>query len=322
MKQSIFLSVLLSFSTFFMPELQAMADKAAVADKGIETEKIKYSWDDQEFHGYLAKPKKIKNHTPAILIVHEWWGHNEYAQKRARMLAEEGYIALAIDMYGDGARADHPSEAGKMASKVSGNIDLMKKRFTAGMKILSSQAMVDREKIAALGYCFGGGVVLQMARERLPLTAVISYHGSLATNSPVNNKEDMPNILVFHGSDDSLISKEDLENFKQEMNAAQANYKVVEFSGAKHAFTNPEATKLGEKFSLPLAYDEEADQRSWQESLAFLKDVFTQAKQKTVKAKVVKKNNKEENQGKNEDKQETPEEEKKEVESTSDKPQE
>lgn len=296
MKQYIVLAIFFGFSTLFISTSHAMADKSATADKGIETENIKYSWDDQEFHGYLAKPKKIKKHTPAILIVHEWWGHNEYAQERARMLAEEGYIALAIDMYGNGAKAQHPSEAGKMASMVSGNIDLMKKRFTAGMKILSSQAMVDRENIAALGYCFGGGVVLQMARERLPLAAVISYHGSLTTSNPAQGKEAMPHVLVFNGSDDPLIKAEDLENFKQEMTLAEANYEVVEFPGVKHAFTNPEATKLGKEFSLPLAYDKKADQQSWQQSLTFLKNVFAQSKQKVVKAKVIDKSQETEKQ--------------------------
>ncbi|MCI5072911.1 dienelactone hydrolase family protein [bacterium] len=292
MRQVTILSTLFVLSLFFIPLSSAMTNKSVTKEKDIETEKIKYSWDDQEFHGYLAKPKKLKKHTPAILIVHEWWGHNAYAQKRAEMLAEEGYIALAIDMYGNGEKAQHPSEAGKMASRVSGNIDLMKKRFHAGMKILSSQAMVDGDRIAALGYCFGGGVVLQMARERLPLTAVISYHGSLSTSQPVKGTEEMPKVLVFHGSDDPLVSEEDLEKFKQEMKAAQADYDVVEFPGVKHAFTNPDATELGEKFSLPLEYNKKADQASWERSLMFLKNVFTQTKQKTVKAKVVNENQK------------------------------
>jgi dienelactone hydrolase len=206
--------------------------------------------------------------------VHEWWGHNEHARNSARKLAQAGYVALALDMYGDGKRADHPDQAGKFAGEVGKNLPLMKSRFEAGMKTLRQQSQVDDKRVAAIGYCFGGSVVLQMAREGEPLRGVASFHGGLATEHPAKPGKVRARVLVLNGADDAMVPAEQIAAFKKEMESAKADYKLVNYAGAKHSFTNPEADANGAKFNLPLAYNAEADQKSWAELQSFLKLVF------------------------------------------------
>ena len=207
-------------------------------------------------------------------MVHEWWGHNEYARKRAHMLAELGYTALAVDMYGDGKTADHPDDAGKFSNAVGGNPPLAKARFDAALDTLKQQATVDTDKIAAIGYCFGGSIVLGMARMGSDIDGVVSYHGSVATKSPAKKGDIKTSIRVFNGADDPFVKAEQIEAFKSEMDAAGADYEFVNYPGALHSFTNPGANEKGEKFGLPLAYDPEADKDSWQRTQAFFDQVF------------------------------------------------
>ena len=231
----------------------------------IKTEDIHYQWGGQSFSGFLAQPKKLRQKKiPGVIIVHEWWGHNNYIQRRAKQLAEEGFVVFALDMYGEGKQAQHPKKAGELSSQVMSSMDVMKKRFLAGLEILKNHQNVSQDNISAMGYCFGGGVVLQMAREKLALKKVVSFHGSLKTKWPVKGELKSPEILVFHGSKDPLVSPENLNAFKQELNAAKANYEIVEYSGVMHAFTNPDADKYAKKFNLPLAYDADADKKSWE----------------------------------------------------------
>lgn len=235
---------------------------------------IAYQNDNLEMKGYLAAIDDGNTKKPGILVVHEWWGHNDYARKRADMLAKEGYVALAVDMYGDGKQADHPKDAMKFSSAVFSNMKEAKSRFLAALETLKSHPHVDKNKIGAIGYCFGGGVVLTMARMGVDLDGVVSFHGSL--KSPVQPKKNgvKADILVFNGAADPMVTSDDIKNFNKEMKTAKASYKVVNFEGAKHAFTNPEADELGKKFQLPLAYDKEADEKSWQGTLKFFKGIF------------------------------------------------
>jgi len=225
--------------------------------------------------GYLAYDNSVTGKRPGVLVVHEWWGHNDYARKRAGMLAELGYTALAVDMYGDGKQAEHPDEAGKFASQVRQNMSVATERFKAAMKVLQEHQTVDPDQIAAIGYCFGGGIVLQMARQGLDLDAVVSFHGSLATDNPAEPGEIKARILVLHGAEDKLVSPEQLQSFHREMKAAGADYKFIPYPGAKHSFTNPEADVYAEKFNIPVGYNAEADQRSWQDMQEFLRETFT-----------------------------------------------
>jgi dienelactone hydrolase len=240
----------------------------------LQTKEIDYLSNGQVLKGYLAYDKKIKGKRPGVLVVHEWWGHNEYARKRARMLADLGYTAFALDMYGDGKQATHPNEAGKFAEEVSKNTDKAEKRFLAALDLLSSHETVNPDQIAAIGYCFGGGVVLHMARTGVDLDGVVSFHGSLTTDTPANPGTVKAGILVLHGADDPLITPEQVEQFKQEMEMAGIDYKFVAYPGVKHSFTNPEADSYGEKFNLPLKYDLEADNQSWEEMQKFFKLLF------------------------------------------------
>ena len=238
----------------------------------IKVMEVTYSTDSTQMRGYIASPANAEN-APGILIVHEWWGHNEYTRKRAEMLAELGYVAFAIDMYGDGKQAEHPSDAGKFAGKVFENMPEAKARFEAAMKQLKAQPGIDPDKIAAIGYCFGGSVVLTMANAGYDLDAVAAFHAGISL--PIQPGEDLKaKVLVANGADDPMVTAEAVTSFKNAMDAAGADYQYIAYEGAVHAFTNPGADALGEKFKIPLAYNKAADEQSWEELKKLLNSVF------------------------------------------------
>lgn len=238
-------------------------------------EEITYSADGTELKGYVAYDDAIKGKRPGVLVVHEWWGHNEYARKRAQMLAEEGYVGFALDMYGGGKTAGHPDQAGEFSAAVKQNMPMAEKRFRAALDVLKKHPQVNRRDIAAIGYCFGGGIVLEMARRGVPLDAVASFHGSLTTDNPAEPGEVQADIFVANGADDPFVKDEQVRAFKEEMEQADAEYRFVSYPGAKHSFTNPDATRLGEKFGLPLEYNEQADKQSWAAMLRMFDTVFS-----------------------------------------------
>ena len=242
----------------------------------IVTKELNYNHNNTVMKGLLAFDDSIEGSRPGVLVVHEWWGHNAYARKRAIMLAESGYIALAIDMYGDGKTAGHPKDASKFSKAVAGNLPVAKERFMAAMNTLKQQKSVNPEKIAAIGYCFGGGIVLQMARQGIDLDGVVSFHGSLTSSIPVYKGSIKSKVLVFNGEADSFVKAEHIDAFKTEMEAADVDYQFVNFIGAKHSFTNPAADSFGEKFNLPLAYDKKADEASWQAMHQFFDTLFNE----------------------------------------------
>lgn len=241
---------------------------AAVVEKEVE-----YKSGDVTLKGLLAYDEALSSTRPAVLVVHEWWGHDEHGRNSARKLAKEGFVALALDMYGEGKQAHHPDTAGKMATEVVSNWKLMKARFDAAREYLGRQQHVDATRIAAIGYCFGGHVVLQMARAGEPLRGVVSFHGDLETSTPAEAGKVKADILVLNGAADPFVPPEQLANFEKEMDAAGVRYRVVNYPGAQHSFTNPKATENGRKFNLPLVYDAQADQQSWNEAMTFLKQV-------------------------------------------------
>jgi len=248
---------------------------AALADSGVTAKEVSYSSEGVVMKGYLAYDKKVKGKRPGVLVVHEWWGHNEYARKRARMLAELGYTALAVDMYGEGKTADHPGDAGKFSSELMKNFDVAQKRFAAAMAFLKKQHTTDPARIAAIGYCFGGGIVLNMARQGADLKGVASFHGSLAAVKPAQPGGVRAKILVLHGADDKFVTPEQIEAFKKEMKDAGADMTFIAYPGAIHSFTNPDADRYAKKFELPLGYNAEADKKSWDELKKFLEAVFS-----------------------------------------------
>lgn len=248
---------------------------SGVAQAAVKGEEVSYKDGQVVMKGYMAWDDAKAGKRPGVLVVHEWWGHNEHARDRARALAAQGYTALAVDMYGEGKIADHPDSAGKFSGEVRKNLPLMTARFNAARKALARHKTVDAKRVAAIGYCFGGSVVLEMARQGADLAAVASFHGGLTTENPAQPGRVKARVLVLNGADDPFIKPESIEAFKKEMDGAGATYKFINYPGAKHSFTNPDADKNAEKFNLPaLAYHAGVDKESWAELGSFLQNAF------------------------------------------------
>jgi dienelactone hydrolase len=247
---------------------------AVPARAAVEGREVQYTSAGVTLKGYFAWDGASSEKRPGVLVVHEWWGHNEYARRRARMLAELGYAALAVDMYGDGKTAAHPEDAGKFAGEVMKNAEVMKGRFLAALDYLKRQPQVDPAREAAIGYCMGGGVVLNMARAGLDLRGVASFHGSLGAAFTAQPGGVKAKVLVMNGADDTFITAEQIADFLKEMGAARADFRFINYPGAKHSFTNPDADEFAKKFGMPVAYNAVADRSSWEELKGFLADVF------------------------------------------------
>jgi len=222
--------------------------------------------------GFLAWDDAVPGQRPGVLVVHEWWGHDEHARNQARRLAEAGYVGFALDMYGGGKLATHPEDAQKFMAEATKDPAVALARFNLALGLLKSDSHVDPTRIAAIGYCFGGAVVLNMARADHPdLDAVVSFHGVLASETPAKKGAFHARVLALAGADDSMVPPAAVDAFRKEMDAAGATYAVVTFPGAKHSFTNPKAETHGMD---ALAYNAEADKRSWAAMLTLFKDVW------------------------------------------------
>ena len=249
---------------------------SVTAQAALVAKTVDYRADGQALRGYLVYDNAYHGERPGVLVVHEWWGLNSYARGRARMLAKDGYTALALDMYGNGKTANHPKTAEAFMNAVNDNMPVEKARFMAAYDLLDGQPTVKRGDIAAIGYCFGGGVVLNMARLGAPLKSVVSFHGMLMSNIKAEPGSIKPKILVFTGGADKFVPAKEVAAFEQEMKVDKADFRVVVYPGAEHSFTNPGATALGKKFDLPLKYDAAADKDSWAQTRVFLKQTLGQ----------------------------------------------
>ena len=230
----------------------------------VQAQNVAYTANDADMEGYLAYDDSIEGARPGVLVVHEWWGLDDYIRGRARMLAELGYTALAVDMYGTGKRASTPDDAGKLMNEVLGDMAIGEQRFAAAVKLLTDQSTTDAGRLAAIGYCFGGAIVLHSARIGLDLKGVVSFHGALGSFHKPAPGSVKARVLVCHGAADALVPEDEVSNFKAEMDDAQANYEFISYAGALHGFTNPEATERGKATGLPVAYDADTDAQSWQ----------------------------------------------------------
>jgi dienelactone hydrolase len=244
----------------------------------VKTKVIEYRQGDTALQGLLAWNDVVAGQRPGVLVVHEWWGHNEHARTQARRLAEAGYVGFALDMYGKGKVATHPKDAEAFMTEATKDPAVIFARFNAALAQLKQDPHVDPDKIGAIGYCFGGAVVLAMARAGADLDAVATFHGSLAHHgahhAPAATGDKgriKARILVLTGGADPMIPSQEVEAFKLEMTAAGARFEVVSYPGARHSFTNPDADKAGMD---ALAYDADADRQSWAALLAMLKQVF------------------------------------------------
>ncbi|WP_372864169.1 dienelactone hydrolase family protein [Spongiibacter sp.] len=228
---------------------------ASVAHAGVG-EKVSLPGELGSAILYKAK----RSDAPAVIVVHEWWGLNDYARQRAKMLAEAGYTAIAVDMYGHGKTTTHPNDATAFMNAALAEPEKMNARFDAAVAILKRQTGGD---IYAIGYCFGGAVVLNQARRGLDLAGVASFHGSLGTEQPAQPGVVKAKVLVATGGADPMVPAEQVGSFVQEMSAAGVDLQLLSFPGVQHSFTNPGATALGKKYQLPLSYDAQADRQSW-----------------------------------------------------------
>ena len=261
-----------------LPLLASLLLASPLSQAAIITAEIPYQGSDgTQLIGYYAYDDAIQGQRPGVVVVHEWWGLNDYAKKRARDLAALGYSALAIDMYGDGKNTEHPKDAMAFMQAVLKDSAVASARFQAGLDLLKKQPQTDPNKIAAIGYCFGGGVVLNAARQGVPLAGVVSFHGALATNTPATPGSVKAKILVEHGASDSMITPENVAAFKAEMDKAGADYTFVSLDGAKHGFSNPDADRLshGDHGGPDIGYNKPADEKSWADMQAFFKKIFS-----------------------------------------------
>jgi dienelactone hydrolase len=242
-------------------------------DSPIKTEEVDYSAGGVNMKGYVAYDSTYNKKRPVVLVVPEWWGVTEYTKRRARQLAELGYIAMVVDMYGDGKIAADPAEATHLSLPFYHDPQLAKSHFDAALAKVEEYKQADKKKIAAIGYCFGGGMVLNIARMGEPLNGVVSFHGSLI-GVPADKKLLKAKILVCHGADDKFVSPDDVGLFKKQMDSIGADYTLKIYPNATHAFTNPDATELGKKFSMPIAYNAAADAASWADMKEFFGKLF------------------------------------------------
>jgi dienelactone hydrolase len=238
----------------------------------IQTKSIEYQAGDATLRGFLAWDDAQDVQKPAVIVIHEWWGNDDYSHNRARQLAELGYVGFAIDMYGDGKTTQDPKQASQWATELRKNPGLARQRLQAALDTLKQQPQVDTNHVAAIGYCFGGTMALNMARWGMGLDGVVAFHANLSNPHAQKNVEKIgTKILVAHGGSDDFVPQEQLNAFMQEMAKAGADFDVKIYPGAKHSFTNPEADKHGIE---GVKYDAEADRKSWEDMKIFLSEVF------------------------------------------------
>ncbi len=243
-------------------------------EPAINEESVIYDADGLTMKGFVAYDKASTTKRPVVLIVHEWWGLNDYVKNRAKQLATLGYLAMAVDLYGDGKTADNPDEAKELSGPFYKDPQLEKSRFDAALAKIKTYPVADTAQVAAIGYCFGGGVVLNVARMGENLKGVVSFHGNLL-GVPVDKKKLKADVLICHGEADQFVKPEEVEKFKKQMDKAGVPYTFKSYPGATHAFTNPKSTENGKKFSMPIEYNASADTASFNEMKTFFNNLFT-----------------------------------------------
>jgi dienelactone hydrolase len=243
-------------------------------EAAVKAETVLYKQGDVTLEGYLVTPGGPGTpgaKRPGVLVVHDWSGLGPYAKSRAEQLADSGYVALAVDIYGQGIRPTSPEECAKQAGIYKADRALMRARAQAGLTALLANPMVDPARVAAIGYCFGGGVALELARSGAPLAGVVSFHGTLDTPNPADAAKIKGKVLVCHGGDDPFVSPDQVAAFEKEMREAGVDWQLNVYGGAVHSFSNP---KAGSDPKTGSAYNASADRRSWEAMTEFFREIF------------------------------------------------
>ena len=244
---------------------------AGTVRAAIHTETVEYKQGGTTLEGFVAYDDAIKGARPGVLVVHQWLGLTDYEKKRAEMLAQLGCVAFCADIYGKGVRPQNTAEAGTQAGKYKNDRQLLRARVNAGLDALRRQPLVDPKRIVAIGYCFGGTAVMELARSGADVAGVVSFHGGLDSPTPADGKNIKCKVLVCHGADDPFEKPQDLAAFESEMRDAKVDWQLIKYGGAVHSFTQPMA---GNDNSKGAAYNEKADQRSWEAMKQFLAEIF------------------------------------------------
>ncbi len=269
----------MKLSRFPFAALLLLAATAALEAK-LVTKPVAYEHAGVKLEGYLAyddAKASPGSKAAGVLVVPEWWGLTDYPKKRAEQLADLGYVAFAVDMYGAGVTTANPDEAGKLAGQFYGK-PLMAERAQAGLDQLLATGLVDASRVAAIGYCFGGSTVQALAYSGAPLAGIVSFHGGLIPVPADAAAKTKAKILICHGAVDKFISKEQVDQFTQAMNDGKFDYQFISYAGATHAFTNPGADAIATATKLPIAYNAAADQRSWSHMRTFFREVLAAKK--------------------------------------------
>lgn len=262
----ILLSLLLVSTFQFM---QAQTRKTSVTGEEVSYK----SADGTTLKGYVAFDENKKGKRPAIIVIPEWWGNNDYARFRADKLAQLGYVAIAADMYGNGKLGETPKEAGELAGPFYSNPSLAKERIEAAVAKIKEYAETDATQMACIGFCFGGSMSLNAAKLGMDFKGVVSFHGGLA-GVPAEAGVTKAKILVCHGAADKFVPDAEIKSFRDNLDANKVTYSFISYPDATHAFTNPDATATGKKFSMPIEYNAAADKKSWEDMKAFFKTIF------------------------------------------------
>ena len=239
----------------------------------LKEQTVTYHLGSTTRNNFVVYDENIEGKRPMVFVIHEWWGLNDYVKMRARELAKLGYIAMAIDMYGDGKMGTDPKIAGELSGPYYTNPGSVKPVYDAAYNKLKEFSQADTTKVGAIGYCFGGAMVLNLAKLGEDLLGVVSFHGNLNV-VPANKDLLKARVLVCHGGADEFVPQAEVDQFKKQMDSIGAGYSLKVYEGATHAFTNPEATATGEKFKLPIRYDAAADSASWKDMKEFFRQLF------------------------------------------------
>lgn len=257
-------------STIFLAPVMLLG-LATSAEAALRTQTVEYKHGNVVLEGYLAYDDAVQGKRPGVMVVHEWTGIGSYVKQRTEQLAKLGYVAFAADIYGKGIRPTNPQDAAKQASIYRANRTLLRDRANAGLAVLQQNPLTDAQKIAAIGYCFGGGTVLELARSGASIAGVVSFHGNLDTPNPKDAQAIKSKVLVLHGADDPLVPAAQVDAFEAEMRNAKVDWQLVSYGGTVHSFTNPTA---GSDPSKGVAYNQQADQRSFAAMRQFFNEIF------------------------------------------------